>query len=70
MLLLSIDYGEILIPAIIGLVIWFFLLRAAVRADSVIKNQQAIIWFLILQCKKQGATDEEIKNIKDHFGIQ
>lgn len=70
MISLSIDYVEALIPVIIGLVIWFFLLRAAVRADSTVKNQQAMIWFLILLCKKQGATEEEIKNIKEYFQIK
>jgi hypothetical protein len=52
------------------IIVWCLLIRWAVRADSVVKNQQAMIWFMILQCKKQGVPDEEIQNIKDHFGIK
>jgi hypothetical protein len=55
---------------ILSVVITGLIIRWAVRADSVVKNQQAMIWFMILMCKKQGASDEEIKNIKDYFHIQ
>lgn len=55
---------------IIFLLILCFLIRWAVRADSIVKNQEAMIWFLILQCKKSGATDEEIQKIKDHYHIK
>ena len=55
---------------ILSIIITGLIIRWAVRADSIVKNQQAIIWFLILQCKRQGATDEEIKVIKDHFNIK
>jgi hypothetical protein len=67
--LLSIDYAEIFIPAVVSLIIWCFLVRWAVRADSIVKNQQAMIWFLILMAKKQGVTDEDIQKIKDHYKI-
>lgn len=69
MLLLSIQFEDIIIPSIIGLVIWAYLIRWAVRADSTVKNQQAMIWFLILMCEKNGASPEEIKKIKDHYDI-
>jgi hypothetical protein len=65
----SITFFTYLGLAILSLVIFALLIRWAVRADSIVKNQQAMIWFMILQCKKQGATDQEIQNIKDHFGI-
>jgi hypothetical protein len=64
------SYGQYLLFAIGGLVIWFFLLRASVRADSIVKNQELIIHIMIQQYKKQGATDEEIQKLKDHFGIK
>lgn len=71
--LLQIDPGLALSyigAVILSIVITGFIIRWAVRADSIIKNQQAMIWFLILQCKKQGATDEEIQKLKDHFNIK
>jgi hypothetical protein len=55
---------------ILTIIVWCFLIRWAVRADSIVRNQQAMIWFLILQCKKQGIADEEIQKLKDHFGIK
>jgi hypothetical protein len=67
--LLSIEYSDFLIPAIIGLIIWFFLLRASVRADKIVKNQEAMIWFMILQCQKLGASNEEINRIKKVYEI-
>lgn len=54
----------------LSIIITCLFIRWAVRADSIVKNQQAMIWFLILQCKKQGVPDEEIQNIKTHFGIK
>lgn len=68
--ILSIEYSDFIIPAILGLVIWFYLIRAAVRSDSIIKNQQAMLWFMILQCKKQGVSDEEIQKLKEYFNIK
>jgi hypothetical protein len=68
--LLAIDYSDILVPAIIGLIIWFFLLRAAVRADTVVKNQEIIIDLMIRQYKKQGATEEELDQLKQRLSIK
>lgn len=71
--LLYVDSGEAMMYLGVGilvLVLWVLLIRYAVRADTIVKNQQAIIWFMILQCKKQGVPDEEIQNLKDHFGIK
>lgn len=71
--LLYIESSEALVFLAFGIltiIIWCLLIRWAVRADTVVKNQQAIIWFLILQCKKQGVPDEEIQNLKDHFEIK
>lgn len=66
-ILLSIDYSEIVIPAIIGLVIWFYLIRTAVRADTVVRNQELIIHALIQLYKKQGATEEEMKQLDERI---
>lgn len=63
--LLSIEYTDFIIPAILGLVIWFYLIRAAVRADSIVKHQQLIIHTLVQIYKKHGATEEDLNNLKD-----
>jgi hypothetical protein len=65
--ILAIEYTDIIIPAIVGLVIWFYLIRAAMRADSLVKNQQLILHTLVQIYKKNGATDEELKQLEDHF---
>lgn len=73
MYLLYIESAEALMFigfGILTIIIWCLLIRWAVRADSIVRNQQATIWFLILQCKKQGIPDEEIENLKNHFGIK
>ena len=73
MLLLSITPSEMMMYlgfGILSIIVWALLIRWAVRSDSIVKNQEAIIWFIILQCKKQGVPDEEIQNLKDHFGIK
>jgi len=73
MLLLSIEASDMMIYlgiAILLIIVWGLIIRWAVRADSIVKNQQAIIWFMILQCKKQGVPEEEIQGLKDHFGIR
>lgn len=55
---------------IIGAIVGYFMLRASVRADAIVKNQEATIWFLILLCQKHGASEEEIQKLKDHFQIK
>jgi hypothetical protein len=65
--ILSIEYSDLIIPVIISLVIWFYLIRAAVRADSSVKNQQLIIHMLVQLYKKNGATEEEMKQLAEHF---
>lgn len=66
-ILLSIEYSDFIIPAVLGLVIWFYLIRTAVRADSVTKNQQLILHTLVQIYKKNGATEEELNNLQDVF---
>lgn len=66
-ILLSIEYTDFIIPAILGLVIWFYLIRTAVRADSIVKHQQLIIHTLVQIYKKNGATDEEVKQLYEYL---
>ena len=56
--------------AIALVILWFILLRWAVRADEIIKQQQATTWFLIKLCEKSGVPAEEIDTIKKHFKIR
>lgn len=64
-ILLSIEYTDFIIPAILCLVIWYFLIRSAVRADSIARNQQLILYTLVQIYKKNGATDEEMKQLQE-----
>lgn len=66
-IILSIEYSDFIIPAILGLIIWFFLIRSAVRADSIAKNQQLILHTLVQIYKKHGATEEEMKALQEEF---
>ena len=71
--ILTIESSELFIylgSFIICLVILCFFIRWAVRADSIVKNQQAMLWFMILQSKKLGIPEEEIQKLKDYFGIK
>jgi uncharacterized membrane protein len=65
--IIAIEYTDLLIPAIISLVIWFYLIRAAMRADSLVKNQQYILHTLIQIYRKNGATEEEMKQLQEYF---
>jgi hypothetical protein len=62
--LLSIDYSDLIIPAILTLVIWFYLIRTAVRADSLAKSQQHILHTLVQIYKK---TEEELNQLQEEF---
>lgn len=66
-ILLSIEYTDFVIPAILGLVIWFYLIRTAVRADSMAKSQQLILHTLVQIYKKHGATEDEMKALQEEF---
>lgn len=66
--LLAIEGYEILVYFILpiaGVVLWFYLLRSATRADEVVKNQKTIINMMTEQLKKQGVTEEEMQTIID-----
>jgi hypothetical protein len=65
--LLSIDYTDLIIPAILTLVIWFYLIRTAVRADSLAKSQQHILHTLVQIYKKNGATEDDLKQLQEEF---
>lgn len=68
---------DIFIFGLIGLVAWFLLLRAAVRADNIknrltemVNEQKATNWLLIKLCEKQGVSKEDIDTIKNIFKIK
>lgn len=56
--------------AIAALILWVLLIRWAVRADTVVKNQEATIYFLMKLCEKNGVTDSELQELKEHFKIK
>ena len=62
--------GVYIVGCILAIVIGGYILRWAIRSDSIIKNQQATLWFLIKLCEKQGVTPEEIEKIKMHFNLK
>lgn len=77
MILLVNPQFDLFIFGIIGLVAWFLLLRAAVRADNIknrlaemVNEQKATNWFLIKLCEKQGVSKEDIDMIKNIFNIK
>jgi hypothetical protein len=70
MILLSIEGPEFLTYAgliLLAMIIWFQLLRWAVRANDIVKHQKFILQLLIEQYKKQGATEEELNKLKEEF---
>lgn len=66
-ILLAIEYTDFIIPAILALAIWFYLIRTAVRADTIAKNQQLILHTLVQIYKKHGATEDEMKALQEEF---
>lgn len=47
-----------------ALIIWFSILRWAVRSNNIVRNQKAIIYLMKNQYIKQGATADEMKTIE------
>lgn len=48
-----------------ALVLWFSILRWAVRSNNIVRNQRAIIYLMKHQLVKEGTTAEELKKIED-----
>lgn len=70
MILLTIETNVAFLYFFLGigaLILWFFLLRWAVRASEIKKNQEVIIHIMIEQYKKLGATEEEFKKLKEYI---
>jgi hypothetical protein len=66
LLFLTVDSSDGLLYFFIGigaLIVWFSILRWAVRSNDIVKNQRLIIQIMFEQFKKQGASEEEIKKI-------
>lgn len=55
---------------IAGALIQYLIISYATRSDRQVRNQQAIIWFLIKLCEKQGVPPEEIEQLRNHFQIK
>lgn len=73
MYLLYIESSEVLMYlgfGILTLIFWCLLIRWAVRADSIVKNQEATIYFLMKLCEKHGVANEELAELKSHFRIK
>ena len=65
--------NELLIYAgavIIGLVIFGLVIRWAVRADSIVSNQRAMIAFLMKLCEKQGVSPDTLDGLKNTYGVK
>lgn len=56
--------------AVISTIIWCLLIRWATRADTIVKNQEATIYFLMKLCEKHGVTEQELHELKEHFKIK
>lgn len=56
--------------AIISLILSCLLIRWAVRADTIINNQNATNYLLMKLCLKHGVPEGEIAELKDHFKIK
>lgn len=56
--------------AIISLILSCLLIRWAVRADTIINNQNATIYLLMKLCLKHGVPEGEIAELKEHFKIK
>lgn len=72
-MLLIINSAEFMIYlgfAIVSLILSCLLIRWAVRADTIINNQNATIYFLMKLCEKHGVSEGEILELKDHFKIK
>jgi hypothetical protein len=50
-----------------ALIIWFSILRWAVRSNNIVRNQRAIIYLMKNQYIKQGATAEEMKKVEEEI---
>lgn len=50
-----------------ALIIWFSILRWAVRSNNIVRNQRAIIYIMKNQFIKQGASPEEMKKLEEEI---
>lgn len=48
-----------------ALILWFSILRWAVRSNLIVRNQRAIIYLMKHQLVKEGTTAEELKKIEE-----
>lgn len=70
LLFLTSGAGDIILYlflSILGLIIWFSIMRWAVRSNNIVRNQRAIIYLMKHQLVKQGATGEELKKVEEEI---
>lgn len=48
-----------------ALILWFSILRWAVRSNRIVRNQDAIIYLMKHHLVKEGTTAEELKKIEE-----
>lgn len=68
MILLRLENDNYFIYFFLGigaLILWFSILRWAVRSNNIVRNQKAIIYLMKHQLVKEGTTAEELKKIED-----
>jgi hypothetical protein len=53
----------------IALIISFFLIRWVLGIDRQIKNQKAMIALLIMMCRKQGITDDDLQKVRNAYEV-
>jgi len=56
--------------AIIGILVFGLIIRWAVRADSIVNHQLAMIAFPIKLCRQHDVTEDEIESLKNMFRLK
>jgi len=49
------------------IILWFSILRWAVRSNNIVRNQRAIIYLMKHQLIRQGATADELKTVEEEI---
>lgn len=52
---------------IAGVTLWYYLLRGATKSSETVKNQEIMIHLMTQLYKKQGATQEEVKELEEYI---
>ena len=60
----------ILILTVLIIIIQVLIIRWVFRIDDQVNNQRAMIWLLMKQWEKSGATSEEVEKFKKTFSLK